>query len=186
VDFPRVAGVGEHRDVTEPRTPVERALDVLFYAPLGVATNAREVVPELAAQGRARVGKQLTTARLVGEFAIRRLRRRADAVLVELGLTAEQRAPWARDPVVDVDVGVTAAAPDRASSNGRAGAPNGDRPDPGTLAIPAYDSLSASQVVQRLNGLSRGELEAVRAYEHAGRGRKTILTRVAQLQAAAS
>ena len=60
----------------------------------------------------------------------------------------------------------------------------GPRPDPNALAIPGYDSLSASQVVQRLTGLSRPELEAVHAYEEAGRGRKTILTRVAQLQAA--
>jgi hypothetical protein len=43
------------------------------------------------------------------------------------------------------------------------------------LAIPSYDSLSASQVVQRLAGLSREEVEAVRAYESATRGRRTIL-----------
>jgi hypothetical protein len=49
------------------------------------------------------------------------------------------------------------------------------------LAIPAYDSLSASQVVPRLSNLSPAELEAVREYEAAHRGRKTILNRVAQL-----
>src|SRR4051794_13160938 len=43
------------------------------------------------------------------------------------------------------------------------------------LAIPAYDSLAASQVVQRLEGLTEAELEAVRRYEVAHRGRKTIL-----------
>jgi hypothetical protein len=52
-----------------------------------------------------------------------------------------------------------------------------------SLAIPDYDALSASQVVPRLPGLTAEELEAVRAYEVAGRGRKTILARVAQLQA---
>jgi hypothetical protein len=52
-----------------------------------------------------------------------------------------------------------------------------------TLAIPAYDSLSASQVVPRLSSLSPAELEAVREYEAAHRGRKTILNRVAQLSA---
>jgi hypothetical protein len=39
--------------------------------------------------------------------------------------------------------------------------------------------------VQRLAGLSPDELEAVRAYETATRGRKTILSRVAQLQSGA-
>jgi hypothetical protein len=51
------------------------------------------------------------------------------------------------------------------------------------LAIPGYDALSASQVVQRLAGLAPDELEAVRTYEAATRGRRTILNRIAQLQA---
>jgi hypothetical protein len=50
------------------------------------------------------------------------------------------------------------------------------------LAIPDYDSLSASQVVTRLPGLAPAELEGVRAYEVAHRGRKTILNKVSQLQ----
>jgi hypothetical protein len=50
------------------------------------------------------------------------------------------------------------------------------------LAIPDYDSLSASQVLPRLSGLDGAELEAVRAHEVAHRGRKTILNKVAQLQ----
>jgi hypothetical protein len=63
----------------------------------------------------------------------------------------------------------------------------GSRPAPlaTELAIPDYDSLSASQVVPRLAGLSRQELEAVRTYEQAHRARKTILNRVAQLQSGA-
>ena len=51
------------------------------------------------------------------------------------------------------------------------------------LAIPDYDGLSASHVVNRLAGLSPSELEDVRRYEAANRGRKTILSKVAQLQA---
>lgn len=51
-----------------------------------------------------------------------------------------------------------------------------------SLAITDYDGLSASHVVNRLGGLSADELEAVRRYESANRGRKTILSKVAQLQ----
>ena len=54
-------------------------------------------------------------------------------------------------------------------------------PDVASLAIPGFDTLSASQVVQRLDGLSRSELVAVRAYETSTRGRRTILSRVDQL-----
>ena len=49
------------------------------------------------------------------------------------------------------------------------------------LAIPEYDQLSASQVVERLDGLTPAELDAVRAYELAHRGRNTILGKITQL-----
>lgn len=52
------------------------------------------------------------------------------------------------------------------------------------LAVPDYDSLSASQVLPRLSALTASELEAVRSHEVAHRGRKTILSKVAQLQGA--
>jgi hypothetical protein len=54
--------------------------------------------------------------------------------------------------------------------------------DVSTLAIPDYDGLSASQVVNRLAGLAPAELEQVQRYEAAHRRRKTILSKVAQLQ----
>jgi hypothetical protein len=68
---------------------------------------------------------------------------------------------------------VTGAAPTRTV--------NGHVPDVASLAIPGFDTLSASQVVQRLDGLSRSELVAVRTYEASTRGRRTILSRVDQL-----
>jgi hypothetical protein len=51
-----------------------------------------------------------------------------------------------------------------------------------SLAIPGYDSLAASQVIPRLESLDPEELEAIRAYESAHRGRRTILSRIQQLQ----
>jgi len=71
------------------------------------------------------------------------------------------------------------AAPGGAARNGR-----GPEHAP-SLAIPGYDSLSASQVVQRLEGLSAAELEDVRAHEAAHRQRRTILHRIEQLMAGA-
>ncbi len=54
-------------------------------------------------------------------------------------------------------------------------------PSAAALPITDYDSLSASQVVSRLQGLSAGELDAVRTYEAATRRRATILSKVQQL-----
>ncbi|HTX63700.1 MAG TPA: hypothetical protein VMD28_08670, partial [Acidimicrobiales bacterium] len=48
-------------------------------------------------------------------------------------------------------------------------------------AIPDYDVLAASQVVRRLDGLGREELEAVVRHERATRARRTIVHRAEQL-----
>jgi hypothetical protein len=61
-------------------------------------------------------------------------------------------------------------------SNGTSGA--GD-----SLPIPGYDTLSASQVVERLAGLSADELDSVRTYEGAHRNRRTILGKIDQISA---
>ena len=56
-------------------------------------------------------------------------------------------------------------------------------PSEARLAIPGYDALSASQVVERLAGLSGEELAAVRHYETGHRRRRTILGKIEQLSA---
>lgn len=91
------------------------------------------------------------------------------------------------DRSVDDAVGHLAATPSVApaaptngtrSANGNA---NGNGAAAAALAIPGYDSLSASQVVERLDGLDTNELQAVRAYESAHRNRRTILGKIDQL-----
>lgn len=47
--------------------------------------------------------------------------------------------------------------------------------------IPGYDTLSASHVVRRLDGLSPGDLQAIYGYEKSHRGRSTVLARAEQL-----
>jgi hypothetical protein len=51
------------------------------------------------------------------------------------------------------------------------------------LPIDEYESLAASHVVARLPTLTEDELAAVRAFEAAHRGRRTILGRIDQLLA---
>jgi hypothetical protein len=100
-----------------------------------------------------------------------------------------------RPPTVDSPAPVErpspgpAAAPPSATTTTTATTPTsaparpagGNVPGVASLAIPGFDTLSASQVVQRLDGLGRSELVAVRAYETSTRGRRTILSRVDQL-----
>jgi hypothetical protein len=96
--------------------------------------------------------------------------------------------------VADRDTGsaVPSPAPSTAPSSSPVPTPAPSSPEPETAAdltvpevdelpIPDYDELSASQVVERLEGLDAGALEAVRRYEAAHRGRNTILGKIAQL-----
>lgn len=186
--------------MTEHLNPVDRALDLFVFAPIGLALSARDLFPKLADKGHQQVESQLAMARVVGEFAVREGQRQAEKrigrltgqvkqALTELGLSGETRpslsAPEPRLPTRPEPADTASprpAADARVWGNGRVGAPARTSDD--ALAIPGYDNLSASQVVQRLDGLSREELEAVRAYESAGRGRKTILSKIAQLQLA--
>ena len=85
------------------------------------------------------------------------------------------KTPAARKPAAKKAAGKTATKK-KAAAKKAAPAPTA-----ASLPITDYDSLSASQVVSRLQGLSAGELEAVRSYEAATRGRRTILNRVQQL-----
>lgn len=159
--------------------PGEQLLDLLVYAPLGLLLEARDLVPKLADKGRQRMGGQVTVARMIGEMAVRQGQRRAETVLRRL--RDQQAGGDGRD-----------AKPGTAHpSNGHRPAPDppapaaaGAAPDAAGLAIPGYDTLSASQVVPRLEGLTGDELDAVRAYELATRARKTVLTRIDQLRGA--
>lgn len=170
--------------VPEPPDPAkvrDAVLDVLVYAPIGFLFDARNVLPKLAERGRG----QIALARLFGKYAIARGQAEAERVLAR---TRPQVAPAdapLRDAPIQADPPTapsqTAAEiePDR-PARPRVRRPRSDAPV--VLAIPGYDSLSASQVVPRLDALLPDELEAVRQHESANRGRRTILNRIAQLQ----
>lgn len=177
--------------VSEPRPPLEQALDdaldVLVFAPLGLAALAREQLPSLVNKGREQWSGQATMAKVVGEFAVGQGRREATKLLQRATELFDRCAPGRPSPPAPTpEPAPTAPAPRaRAARTPRRASSAGPTTEPSlaALAIPGYDALSAPQVVSRLDGLSGDELEAVRAYEEATRGRKTILGRVAQLQA---
>jgi hypothetical protein len=171
----------------DERTPADQLADLLVYVPIGLFFEAPTLLPKLAEQGRVHT----RNARLFGQFAVRQgeaeVRRRlagfeeqTTGLLRALGLLPADDEDRGGD-------GTDMRAPEPTA--GRAGrglttaaVPTDPGPDVADLAITDYDSLSASQVVTRLPGLTLDELEAVRAYEVAHRGRKTILNKVAQLQ----
>jgi len=169
--------------VPDEKTPLDQALDLLLFAPIGLALTARDQLPELIEKGRGRVESQMTMARFIGQFAVQQ-----GKVEVEKRLRpyAEPRNPVVKAaPATNVsDVAAPASTPAPMPAPGAdAPATNGRTAKAVDLAIHGYDSLSASQVVPRLAGLTADELEDVRSYESTNRARKTVLSKISQLQA---
>lgn len=178
--------------MTDHKSPLERALDVFVYAPVGLALTAAEELPGLIEKGRERVTNQVTMARVLGQFAAQqgakeagKVVKQAEGALVGLGIVPGPRpAGQTNGPAVSAGAEQAAGRSpgSSTSTNGSGDGHAAPAPPPDDLAIPGYDALSASQVVQRLDGLAASELEAVREYETATRGRRTILSKIAQLQ----
>lgn len=154
----------------EPRPVIDRLADVVFYGPLGFALEHRRLLPQLARRGR----RQIAFTRTIGRFTVRRGRQRAQG-LIE-GLTG-QRGPQTptHPPAASMTMSTNGSTPERGPED----APTGQA---AMLAIPQYDSLSAIQVVPRLEGLTDAELDQLREYEVATRSRRTILAKISQLQ----
>ena len=200
--------------MTEPERPLDRLIDTLVFAPIGLVLRAVEELPGLAAHGRQAVESRSDLARIVGQLTVAQGRRQAKSLFDRFQAPLRPEPPGAETgpdtPAAssagddrpeaaatasaatvppDRDARLPVVAPEAApevteSTDVEPAVITLAAPSAADLAIPGYDTLSASQVVQRLPGLSADELEAVRAYEQAGRARKTVLLRVAQLRAA--
>ena len=165
--------------MADDKSPAERVLDLVVFGPAGLALVAVEEFPKLVDKGRHHLEGQVRTARLVGQVAVQMGRRQLGQLATQVmpkapssPTTTSPPAPSAPAPVYESQVTESEpAAPAAANGSGTLR----------SLAIPGYDSLSASQVVQRLAGLSHSELVDVREHEQSHRHRRTILNRVEQL-----
>lgn len=189
--------------------PVGFALEAREMFPKAIERGRQQVTGQVATykmmgefavkQGQVEAKKRLESAREQADGLTENLATQAAAVIGSARQNAEQAADAGR-----AQAAAAAAASARiargASDDGAADPPAAQpaakktkkapsvKPGPKSappaskLAIPDYESLSASQVVPRLAGLSERELAQVQAYESAHRGRKTILNKIAQIQ----
>ena len=194
-----------------PEQPLsERFLDLFVFLPAGLIVTVAEELPRLAERGRERLGVQVNSARAVGHFAVKagtsELKKRSEGLKrsgnppaggrtsttppTHGNTTAEPKTPTGGAPPRLRTIpyppdrpapGKSVDAPEAAPSPPPSRKVDAHIPDVASLAIPGFDTLSASQVVQRLDGLNRTELVAARAYETSTRGRRTILSRIDQL-----
>jgi hypothetical protein len=171
--------------MADEKTPLARFLEAAVFAPLGIAGMLRDELDKLVERGH----QEANMAKVMGEYAVKQAREDLEKQLQKIAerppstRAAQPSAPAPAPPAAPSTPAAPATPsppPTKASGNGSAVTVH----DSQHLAIPGYDSLSASQVVERLAGLNAEELEAIGSYESAGRGRRTILNRVAQLRGA--
>lgn len=201
----------------DEKPPIDRALDLFVYAPVGMALYVRDMFPSMMGIFVSR-GKREVKSHLGGQEVptqpvppmpvpdVNEIRRRmGDSIGLArgvagggLGLARDVTGSalqgfmaWRSPEPGEARVDTTAFHPEPEPSSGAApftspsSAPAADRaataPSVEELPIPDYDELSASQVIERLDGLDAASLAAIRAYEAGHRGRNTILGKIAQL-----
>ncbi|MFT5200761.1 MAG: hypothetical protein ACI9C1_000126 [Candidatus Aldehydirespiratoraceae bacterium] len=139
----------------------DQVMDLLVYAPIGLALEARQLLPKLAERGRG----QIALTRLAGKIASDRgqgeARKLVDQVIAVAGtvLAGDDDDPAAAD---DDEPDLTG--------------------DDSALPVDGYDGLSAPQLLPFLPPLSADELDAILRYEQAHRSRTTVINRIRQLQ----
>jgi hypothetical protein len=170
--------------MADEKSPLERIIEAAMFAPLGIAAMVREELPKLVERGH----QEANMAKAMGQFAVTMGRSELEKRLKQVADRPAQSRPTPA-PAAAAKTPAPAPRPAPTPPHTAPAAPvvetNGSPVtvhDAQGLAIPGYDSLSASQVVERLAGLNAEELEAIGSYESAGRGRRTILNRVAQLR----
>jgi hypothetical protein len=170
--------------------PLQRALDLLVFAPVGVALTVVEDLPGLIGKGRQRFESDVQNARVIGQFVVthgqRQLVARVGKLFHRDGSDATSDTP---DPLSKMaSVGTSAADAPVGAAAARTPASTSLKPeaDPADGAIvegalAGYDTLSASQVVRRLESLGPDELRALHRHEASHRSRRTILNRAHQI-----
>jgi hypothetical protein len=154
------------------KSQLRRTIDLCVAAPVGVAVSVVEELPELIAEGRRRVELQLGNALVVGRFVVNKKQRDLQRLSGLMGSGSPPKVPDGgagpvQAPAPPPDAGRPAPDPTAAAIVGR--------------ALADYDTLSASQVVRRLESLGPEELQAVQRYEASTRNRRTILNRAGQV-----
>lgn len=136
-------------------------MELLVYAPIGLALEVRELMPRLVERGRG----QVVLAQLLGRVA-------AERGKSEVVRNVARFAP-----------------PGNGSSSGpatSAAAPAASSPSSTEIeaVLAGYDDLPAADIVRELADLDPDALEVVRRYEQDHRRRITILNKIDRLRLA--
>jgi hypothetical protein len=156
------------------RDPVEVARELFVYAPIGVASRLSKDLPSLIEEGRAKYG----VAKVMGTFAAQQGKRQ-----FEERLRTATHGFWpqpAGQPATGNPKSSTQATP-KTPTTQEADVEAPTVADVADLPIARYDTLSATQVLSHLAGLTPEQRNVIAEHERNTRSRRTILQRIEQL-----
>src|SRR5713226_3481451 len=122
--------------MSDDKTRWDQALDLLVFAPLGLALAARDELPNFVARGRSQITGQLALAKMIGQFAVtqgqREAKKQAERLVGQATEVAERLATRpAPEPRVP-SMSTTSSPTDRSGP----AAPAGPAASPTTSASP--------------------------------------------------
>ena len=157
----------------DQRPLIERFLDVVVYAPIGLIGQLQEEVPKFAAEGRQKFENRVQVAKFIGQMSVTYGRQELAKKIAERSQPAPA-APASADGAEAA--GVTAQAAATPATTPAA------TPESAPLPFEGYDTMAAAHIVQQLRRMSGAELAAVEAYEQQHRNRRTVLAKIDQIR----
>ncbi len=148
----------------------QQLLDLLVYAPVGIALEAVDNLPKYVERGRSQI--------TIGRFIARTVAKKGSSTLEGVADRLVNDASQVIVNIFGIDLTANEADEDEPIVKPTVQTEAGDA----GLPIAEYDSQAAAQIVKLLAQLTPDERDEIEAYETAGRGRVTILRKIAQLR----
>ena len=151
--------------------PADQLVDLLIYAPVGLALEAVDNLPKYIQRGKSQV--------TLGRFVARAAAKKGTSTIESLGERVVQEAGQVIVDLFGIDL---SPRPDTGDGDEDVPRPPSSPSASSTLPIAEYDSQAAAQIITLLTQLSEEEREVIAAHERLGRNRVTILRKIEQLR----
>jgi hypothetical protein len=151
-------------------SPADQLVDLLVYAPVGIALEAVDNLPKFIARGKSQV--------TLGRFVARAAAKKGTSTIESLGERVVHEAGQVIVDIFGIDLSRDSVPEDEPIVPARSAEPVQES----LLPIPEYDSQAAAQIVKLLGQLTSEERDVIDAHERTGRNRVTILRKIEQLR----
>lgn len=161
------------------------ALETGLFAVVGAVSEIQETFPRIVEKGKATLEPKLGVAKFVGQFAVKgaesELRKKSGDLVDQISELVFQLFDSGEEFNLSDTSEVAHVRPKQTTSESlksRSTRPKGSKGTSqvaGDLPIAGYTTLSAQQVIARLNSLTSSELVSVSIYESSHRNRSSIL-----------